>query len=91
MAKVGIGYSGLTDRVYLGKQNKEKGLWIGDKQDITSDFLFVVEQFFEIGSLRTINNSAVGQSLFIHIENNRESIKKLLQHLEKELGQPKEN
>ena len=32
--KNGIGYSPLTDKVYLGKQNTEKRLWVGDKKDI---------------------------------------------------------
>ena len=45
--KNGIGYSPLTDKVYLGKQNTEKRLWVGDKKDITNEFLAVASEFFE--------------------------------------------
>ena len=31
--KKGIGYSPLTEKIYLGKQNQEKGMWIGEKED----------------------------------------------------------
>jgi len=34
--KYGIGYSPLSDKVYLGKQNTEKRIWVGDKNDITN-------------------------------------------------------
>jgi hypothetical protein len=44
--KNGIGYSPLTDKVYLGKQNTEKRLWVGDKKDITNEFLAVASEFF---------------------------------------------
>lgn len=33
--KKGIGYSPLTERVYIGRQNRLKGTWIGEKEDIT--------------------------------------------------------
>ena len=39
--KTGIGYSPLSDKVYLGKQNTEKRMWVGEKSDITSDFIAV--------------------------------------------------
>lgn len=39
--KNGIGYSPLTENFYLGKQNKDKGIWIDDKKDITNEFIDV--------------------------------------------------
>jgi hypothetical protein len=45
--KNGIGYSPLTDKVYLGKQNTEKRIWVGEKKDITNEFLAVSHEFFE--------------------------------------------
>ena len=44
--KNGIGYSPLTDKVYLGKQNTEKRIWIGEKKEITNEFLAVASEFF---------------------------------------------
>ena len=35
-----------------GKQNKEKGLWVGEKEDITSDFLDVAYHYFSENSVR---------------------------------------
>jgi len=50
MTKTTIGYSPLTKRVYLGKINSAKpDTWIGDKEDITSDFIRVLFQKFEPG------------------------------------------
>lgn len=45
--KMHLGFSPLTNRVYLGKQNKDQ--WVGDKRDVTSEFLQVMLQMFPIG------------------------------------------
>lgn len=49
-----IGYSPLTEKVYLGKANKEKGLWVGDKKEITDDYLQVLFQYVPSGNSRQI-------------------------------------
>lgn len=84
-AKNGIGYSPLTEKVYLGKQNQEKGLWIGEKKDITNQFLDVVYFYFEEGTIRTIKTNDGKENLFINIQNDKESIEKIINHLNKSL------
>jgi hypothetical protein len=84
-AKNGIGYSPLTEKVYLGKQNQEKGLWIGEKKDITNQFLDVAYSYFEEGTVRTIKTIDGKENLFINIQNDKESIEKIINHLNKSL------
>jgi hypothetical protein len=81
--KKGIGYSPLTDKVYLGKQNTEKRLWVGDKEDITNDFLAVASEFFEENVVRTVLCSNGKSNLFINIKNDKASIEKAIKHLTK--------
>lgn len=45
MAK-GFGVSPLTNRIYYGTQNKEKGMWTGKKEDVTDDVIMAVYQWF---------------------------------------------
>ena len=80
----GIGYSGLSDKVYLGKQNREKGMWVGEKEDITNDFLNVCFEYFEEGTMRTIRSSDY-ENIFINIRRDEKNIKKLIKNLEKQL------
>lgn len=75
----GIGYSPLTERVYLGKQNREKGMWVGDKEDITSEFIGVVMQWVGTNEIRTIS----GGNIIINCLDNEESIDKVIDYLEK--------
>lgn len=79
--KNGIGYSPLSDKVYLGKQNTDKGMWVGDKKDITNEFLAVSSQFFEENTIRDIGCSNGASNLFINIKNNKESIEKVIKNL----------
>jgi len=81
--KNGIGYSPLTDKVYLGKQNTEKRLWIGDKKDITNEFLAVAFEFFEENDVKTVSCSNGKSNLFINIKNDKASIEKVIKHLTK--------
>lgn len=46
-----IGYSPLTDRVYLGNVAKNNpNQWVGNKTDITNNFIQVLLQKFEPGT-----------------------------------------
>jgi hypothetical protein len=84
MTKIGIGYGPLTERIYLGKQNKEKGHWVGDKEDITSDFLFVLEQFVPKQTTRTIKCGET-KSLLLHVNETKESYEKAIKYLQERL------
>ena len=83
--KKGIGYSPLTDRVYIGRQNREKGMWIGEKEDITNDFLAVSSQFFEVNSIREINVSSGRKEVHICVDGTEKGIKGAIKHLQKML------
>ena len=84
--KNGIGYSPLTDKVYLGKQNKEKGMWIGDKADITNDFIAVSFAYFEENTVREISTQGKGTNLFINIKNDKKHIEAVIKNLTKRLA-----
>lgn len=83
--KNGIGYSPLTDKVYLGKQNQEKSMWVGNKRDITNEFLAVASAFFEENTIRDIECSDGNSNLFINIKNDKKSIERVIKNLTKRL------
>mgnify|MGYP003300450374 CR=1 FL=1 len=44
--KKGAGVSTLTNRIYYGKQDTEKHMWIGQKTDITDSAIASVFEWF---------------------------------------------
>ncbi len=80
--KKGIGYSPLTEKVYMGLQDEGKRLWVGSKTDITNQFLAVALEFFPKGTARDITTSKEIH-IFCHIKKDKESIEKLIKHLTK--------
>lgn len=50
--KMHLGFSELTGRIYLGRQNGN--VWVGDKRDITSEFLQIMLQKFTPKSMSEI-------------------------------------
>lgn len=83
--KNGIGYSPLTGKVYLGKQNTEKRIWVGEKKDITNDFLAVSSEFFEVNTVRDVSCSNGKSNIFINVQNDKGSIEKVITNLRKRL------
>ena len=83
--KKGIGYGVLSEKIYLGVQNKEKGMWVGEKEDITNDFINVAFQYFAEDSIRNIGSSDK-ENLFINIKNDKESLEKLIKNLQDRAG-----
>lgn len=82
--KKGIGYSPLTEKIYLGKQNQEKGMCVGDKEDITSDFINVLFQYVGPNQQRVIRTVTGSESnILINVKNDKESIDKSIKHLQK--------
>jgi hypothetical protein len=80
----GIGYSPLTEKIYLGQQDREKGLWIGEKEDITNDYLNIAFEYFEENTVRTIG-STNKKNLFINVKKDKDSIEKVIKRLKHEL------
>lgn len=84
--KKGIGYSPLSQKVYLGKQNKEKSMWVGDKEDITSDFINVMFQYVDKNNVRRITNvDGLDETFFMNVANDKVSIEKAIKYLQKHL------
>ena len=84
--KKGIGYSPLTEKIYIGKQNQEKGMWVGDKEDITSDFINVMFQYVSEGTSRTIRGlDTNSQNIFFNVKKDKESLEKAIKFLTKQL------
>lgn len=77
----GIGYSPLTDKVYLGRQDRVKGMWIGDKEDITNDFLRVSAEYFSKNTVRTVNVSNGTKEIFIHCGDSKAEIESVIKYL----------
>lgn len=59
-----IGYSPLTEKVYMGKANVEKGLWANGKKDITGMFINVLFDWLPTGKIRTVNEKEKKYALF---------------------------
>ena len=78
--KKGIGYSPLTEKIYLGKQNKEKSMWVGDKEDITNEFLNVLFEYVPKGSSRIIKSGS-GTNIILNIEQNEVSMERAIEFL----------
>ena len=83
--KNGIGYSPLTEKIYLGKQNPEKRIWVGEKKDITNDFIAVSFEYFEEGTVREIGSNNGSKNLFINIKNDKVGLEKVIKNLSKRL------
>lgn len=81
--KQGIGYSPLSDKVYIGKQNEKTRTWSGTKRDITSEFLSVAYAFFEENTIRDISCSNGDSNLFINIKKDTKSIERVIKKLQK--------
>lgn len=50
-----LGYSPLTQNVYLGRINPKKpGIWSGEKKDVTNEFISVLLNKFKEGEVHTL-------------------------------------
>lgn len=89
--QTGIGYSPLTEKVYLGKQNPKKRMWIGEKKDITNSFLQVLNEFLGVGQVREIDvlnekdNALKETHLLLQIKKDPASIERAIKYLQKQL------
>lgn len=52
-SKLHLGYSALTERIYLGRQKGNS--WSGEKRDVTSEFIQVMLQKFDPGTIQNIS------------------------------------
>ena len=71
-----IGYSELSEKVYLGKSKNVSGHseWVGEKKDITSRFLQVMEQKFPINTTQNISIGGINKYRVIVVDMEKEII-----------------
>lgn len=83
--KKAIGYSPLSKKIYLGRMNKEKGMWIGVKEDITQDFVNVLVQYLkhdELKELKKIDSEKV-EEYVLKVKNTKEDLLKISEAFKK--------
>ena len=85
MIKKGIGYSPLTENVYLGKQDKNKGVWVGPKEDITSDFIAVCMQWVGDNEIREIVGDKGSKNLIINCKKDKDSYERVIKYLQNKI------
>ena len=83
--KNGIGYSPLTEKIYLGRQDTKNRIWVGEKKDITNDFLAVSSEYFAENTIRDIVCNTGSSNLFINIKNEPKYIKGVIKNLTKRI------
>lgn len=85
--KKGIGYSPLSEKIYLGIQNQEKGIWIGSKEDVTSDFISIMMDYIKSNTMRSVMTESGGdEHLFLNVKNNKDGIEKAIKWLNRQLN-----
>lgn len=85
--KIDIGYSPLTEKVYLGKKNAKKTEWVGEKEDITNDFVKVALEFIGENTIRTMQSNIGTTNLLINIRNTTQDLEMLIKNLNKRLSE----
>lgn len=73
MAKAGIHFSPLSERVYLGRTNNS-GVAIGEQRDITSDFLQVMEMKFPINTTQIVSINGENKYRVIVVDLDKEVV-----------------
>jgi len=77
----GIGYSPLSDRIFMGRQNSKKSMWVGKKKDITNQFIDCSFHYFEENTIRTITVEKA-KHLFIHLKISDSAIDSVIKKLQ---------
>lgn len=78
--KLTLGYSDLTDSVFVGKLNKSEEYFLDGKQDITNNFIGVMLQYVGVDQSRQISSSS-NKIIVAHSEVTKESLDKMIKHL----------
>jgi hypothetical protein len=68
--KMHLGHSPLTGRIYLGRQKDNH--WVGQKRDVTNEFLQVMEQKFPINTSQNISVDGVNKYRVIILDMEKE-------------------
>jgi hypothetical protein len=71
--KLHLGYSPLTEKIYLGKQKGKE--WIGEKRDVTSEFIQTMLQKFEPEKENTITAGGVPKFKIVVTNSDNDIIK----------------
>ena len=87
--KSGLGLSPITQKIYFGKQNIEKRMWVGTKTDVTDSFLDVMFEYVALDEVREIvtenDNEEETKHFFLHFKDDKESLQNAIKFIEQEL------
>jgi hypothetical protein len=84
--KKGIGYCPLSDQIKIGRQNSKKQMWIGEAEDITSDFININLLWLKDGEAREVKKqgSEEVECLILKVKNDKNEMKEWGEFLIKE-------
>ncbi len=86
VTKAGIGYSPLTEKIYIGNRNREKRAWTGQKSDITNDFISIMFEYIPENTQRTIKGGdREAENYLMNVKKDRQGIEKAIRWLNKQL------
>ncbi len=68
--KLHLGYSPLSEKIYLGKHKGNH--WVGEKRDVTSEFIQVLLQKFEPNSTNNISVNGENRYRIIVVDIDKE-------------------
>lgn len=87
-----LGMSPVSNKIYAGRLNKNKTLWVGEKKDVTDSFYDVLFQFIPPSNVRTIDSfPGAGEkktNIFINCPDTPEGRQKIIDYLTKRGGAP---
>lgn len=87
--QLGIGLSPITDKIYIGRQNKAKRMWVGRKTDFTDNFLDVMFQYLALDECREIvtenDNKEETKHFFLHFKDDKKSLQNAMRFIGQEL------
>lgn len=82
MSKKTIGVSPITNEVFIGRLNKAKDMWIGEKENITKHFNQVLNQYIKPYEALRFNIASSGSSnTIINVAHTKEGIEKAIKYI----------
>jgi hypothetical protein len=70
--KLHLGHSSITDNIYLGRQ--KNNMWVGEKREITSEFINIMLQKFKPNTTTIITNGDKPEFKIIVVDFDKEVI-----------------
>ena len=78
-----IGVSPITNTIFIGTLNKNKNMWVGEKEDITVHFNQVLNQYIKPNEVMAFKINGEISNTIINVKNTKIGIKKTIKYLKK--------